>query len=67
MKPENPPAFPIIDPNYIQEGMSLRDYLAGQIAGQVIHDWAGSDPRYAEETATRIYTFADAMLVEGCK
>jgi len=80
--PENPPAFPVVgmetldlvevDGDFIattvktdRTGMSLRDWFAGQALAGLWADHtldAGND-----ETATRCYLMADAMLAERAK
>jgi hypothetical protein len=59
--PSNPPAFPVAAPmNFegLNEGMTLRDWFAGQaLVSLGKHDISSSD--YVAEHA---YTLADAML-----
>ena len=76
-KPENPRAFPCEKPSQTpqgymeQEGMTLRDYFAGQailMDGLGIHGF----PMIAEEPASEhmaraAYSLADAMLKERSK
>lgn len=56
-------AFPCVHERYIQYGMTLRDYFAGQaLAGILSRSGA---VRYDEsETAAVAFTFADAMIAE---
>ena len=58
---ENPPAFPICVPSgfqYAHDGMTLRDYFAGQAsAGFAARGMLGP-----EQWATEAYDYADAML-----
>ena len=76
MKPDNPNAFPTPESehNYAVEGMSLRDYFAGQALAGLLADGtmnkiANIDP---ETTSTEdeqlcadmCYSIADAMLAE---
>lgn len=78
-KPENPPAFPVkvrrntsSDPfatprEFQLEGMSLRDWFAGQaLVGYIAH--LGSQDihasNYINECAQEAYALADAMLSE---
>ena len=53
-------AFPVM---YVSEGMTLRDYFAGQALAAVL-----VSPNYREastnDVVERAYWFADAMLVE---
>ena len=60
-KPENPHAFPVLDPNgsYWQEGMTLRDYFA---AKAMQGTQMGFDQRSIDEQARLAYKIADAML-----
>lgn len=62
---ENPPAFPVVCENglgHVSEGMSLRDWFAGQ---------AISNPKFLElkpeAAAAYAYWYADAMLAERSK
>lgn len=64
----NPPAFPLAVPlqyQFAHDGMSLRDWFAGQalpaIARICISDTDAHD-NYAQYCATRACRFADAML-----
>jgi hypothetical protein len=71
--PENPPAFPrpastlsAYQYHGCQQGMTLRDYLAGQaltglLANPVTYAWQDAN------TAGRAYHLADAMLQERVK
>ena len=77
------PAFPAIIPlehseeqgkdypNYTESGMSLRDWFAGQAAGQALHGFLQSGKRVgwgsSSDLAKRFYECADAMLVERVK
>ena len=60
----NPMAFPrpgFDKPARMQDGMTLRDYFAGQVVGGLI-----TRPTYkgtAAEAATLAYAIADAMLI----
>jgi len=54
------PAFPISDP-VLQNGMSLRDWFAGQVLASQIDDDADAD------LARRCYAIADALLAERQK
>ena len=62
--PRNPPAFPQSDDQRelleeAREGMSLRDWFAGQALSAL--STTMSDP---EPMARRAYAIADAMLIE---
>lgn len=74
-KPENPPAFPTdgrIQHGTPYDGMSLRDWFAGQALSGVAYimftDLGGDD--LADQTDTAAiwaYAFADAMLTTRAK
>jgi hypothetical protein len=73
-KPENPQAFPHVNPTYRgTTGMTLRDYFAGQIiaglgAPVVTHGRRGGSWNYdGEEVAAAAYQMADLMLKERSK
>ena len=57
-KPENPPAFPVEE---YSNGMTLRDYMAGQALVMLPHHGCGADLD-TEDTALAAYQIADAML-----
>ena len=70
----NPPAFPrpysedafLADTDYLaQDGMTLRDYFAGQVVVGVMSEYWNSDrmrdPTF-EDIALSAYGIADAML-----
>lgn len=68
-KPNNPPAFPRSAAfgdgchDWGQEGMSLRDYFAGQIAcGMAAFSGTSGVSYCPTDIAGRSYTIADAML-----
>ena len=66
MKPDNLNAFPTPESehNYAVEGMSLRDYFAGQaLAGMLANRNVGGDVK-GEEIAMNAYRAADHMLAE---
>jgi len=63
-KPDNPPAFPrpgFEQPAGMQDGMTLRDWFAGQALAGLLAHASGEDPHKAPEMA---YRLADAMLAE---
>ena len=57
------PAFPCTDAKgFVSEGMSLRDYFAGQaMAGQLADPDGEIDPKLIARWS---YAYADAMLAE---
>ncbi len=60
MSIENPPAFPMGDPTHGgYDGMTLRDYFAGQALAGLAHvdPWVGEIAK-----AQMAYEIADAML-----
>lgn len=60
---ENPPAFPMAsDILGHHEGMTLRDWFAGQA---LAIGYAMGEPPH--ETAQQAYSYADAMLAERSK
>lgn len=74
-KPENPNAFPRTDDAWGsgEQGMTLRDYFAGQIiaglgAPVVAHGRRGGTWNYdGEAVASAAYQMADLMLKERSK
>lgn len=72
--PENPPAFPNVEPrdpqfSSAQPGMTLRDWFAGQAIGAIITSMASGDYKSppegmtgAQMLARDAYYTADAML-----
>lgn len=75
-KPENPYAFPRPEDNlscWGEQGMTLRDYFAGQIiaglgAPVVTHGRRGGTWNYdGEKVAAAAYQMADLMLKERSK
>lgn len=75
-KSYNPSAFPIpVDQPYGDglkaiEGMSLRDYFAGQVISVIpLRDWIGhgDDEKVAKAWAKLSYQVADSMLEERKK
>lgn len=69
---ENPPAFPM-DHRFMLEGMSLRDWFAGQALAGIIGNSASglavgtSHPDGNTTVAVVAYVLADAMLAERAK
>ena len=59
-EPKNPPAFPMGDPtNGGYDGMTLRDWFAGQALAGLLAHASGEDPFKSPAMA---FTLADAML-----
>ena len=63
------PAFHVADTlhakgqvQYGFNGMTLRDWFAGQALPTMLHDWCESDPRHFEAVALNCYKLADFML-----
>lgn len=68
-KPESPPAFPSSVPvnfQYAHDGMSLRDWFAGQ-ALQGMQASAAYEITPYKQRALEAYELADAMLAERSK
>lgn len=61
MSKNNPPAFPAIGEitDLFQEGMTLRDYFAGQALAGIL---AGTDNEAIDNYAVKAYRIADVML-----
>ena len=56
----NPPAFPVETKDYVQLGMTLRDYMAAKSIGITAPN---KTPAYDDKTIARYaYEMADAML-----
>lgn len=68
---ENPPAFPRDERYHGHNGMTLRDWFAGQALTSIgkfaIEDYEGDLVEQAETTALWSYAVADAMLAERNK
>jgi hypothetical protein len=54
-------AFPVM---YVSEGMTLRDYFAGQVLSQLAHDFCECDPLHYKVVVFRSYELADLMIAE---
>ena len=75
-KPENPPAFPHAadsEKDWLEQGMTLRDYFAGQVLAGVMSSYfmledknTGNKPTDSH-VAGMCYQIADAMLEERNK
>ena len=76
-KQDNPMAFPVVgdshSQNYLQEGMTLRDYFAARALssfnGFAVMDENGNhfnpnDKNYPDAVAEMCYKIADAMLTQ---
>ncbi|MXO67760.1 hypothetical protein GRI72_02795 [Altererythrobacter marinus] len=69
---DNPPAFPCVHDKHLQEGMTLRDWFAGQaltVTAKIPHQHGMSivqvgSPMHPEKAASAAYRFADALLSE---
>lgn len=78
-KDDGGPAFPLRadDPRDVSQGMSLRDYFAGQVIGGMFADGSSyeviatqaekNDLRPTVMAARVAYSVADAMIAEGKK
>lgn len=62
-QPESPPAFPRDHRHLGHNGMTLRDYFAGQAITICLKDFTVSYSEWAGEA----YALADAMLAERVK
>jgi hypothetical protein len=71
--PDNPYAYPICvtpDFQHADQGMTLRDYFAGQALAGLIQGYAvayGSPTNAPDEIVSEAYAFADIMLNERSK
>ena len=65
-KNDGGPAFPALNPttNLLHDGMSLRDWFAGQILASMIANTALSSKYTEQLVAAGAYFLADAMLAE---
>ena len=62
-----PPAqiFPSGDITYAEEGMTLRDYFAGQaLAGILANCFSDTTAEQMHDVAPMAYKFADALIAE---
>ena len=67
-KPDGGPAFPRTSHEWGTEGMSLRDYFAGQALHSLYFDTKlADDKREASGMAALAYLVADAMLTKRGK
>ena len=69
-KPDGGPAFPDHNLPHRHNGMSLRDYFAGQVVGSIAEIYrndngvgVGSE-HFPRNAAAHAYALADAMLAE---
>lgn len=65
--PHNPPAFACASDGGHQEGMTLRDWFAGQALAWCVdqnygNDWGKSGVKHLPHAAAKAYAIADAML-----
>ena len=67
-KSKNPPAFPLIADDYIQDGMTLRDYFAAKAIMLVeppkTYVGDAETNQSLNNFCKRVYDIADAMLKE---
>ena len=57
------PAFPVaVDKLLVSEGMTLRDWFAGQVLQGLVSDGKRYEDRFVEEVAVECYEMADEML-----
>jgi hypothetical protein len=65
-KPQNPEAFPVLDPNgsFWNPGMSLRDYFANSAMQSVMIGEDYKTVQTPDQVAQWSYSIADAMLKE---
>ncbi len=71
------PAFPVPPPSVIestgdkiyseQQGMTLRDYFAGQIIAALISDTISIQPSLASREANLAYAISDALIKARCE
>ena len=61
-KPDGGPAFP--SPNHSAQGLSIRDWFAGQVLANIWGDGWQSTVGYIPGLAEYAYQVADAMLKE---
>lgn len=73
-KTDNPPAFPVVGTSRHHDGMTLRDYFAGQamvaLAASVFEGAAKANmtQEFAQNSLIEgVYKLADAMLKERAK
>lgn len=67
--PNNPAAFPCVHDRHLQEGMSQRDWFAGQalagIAQEYLHRNGFGHETMPQNLAIHAYRIADAMMARG--
>ena len=65
MKSQDEPAFPNSGDGARYDGMTLRDYFAGQVLAGICASYAGSNSAYQfSSDADYAYKYADAMIAE---
>ena len=74
VRDEGGPAFPVIAENglgHVADGMTLRDWFAGQVAAAVVGGLTAASISTSEDDVTAVakaaYRVADAMLAERSK
>jgi hypothetical protein len=64
------PAFPVVVPNeqssIVSDGMTLRDWFAGQALASIAYDYNSEEP-YLTNLAKTSYAYADALIAERSK
>ncbi len=67
-EPKNPRAFPLPDNKFLQSGMTLRDYFAGQTLAGLMSELGKMPPSEMFDAMNSLakwsYVAADAMLKE---
>jgi hypothetical protein len=64
-KTENPRAFPVAIEGFVQNGMTLRDYFAGQAFSSAYEYCQDNNGDVSpSRIASWAYSYADAMLAE---
>lgn len=64
-KPKNPHAFPVVGSDFYSdsEGMTLRDYFAGQALTGILSN-NSNDHKTSKDIVRESYALADEMLAE---